>query len=499
TATVAPTNATNKNVTWSSTNSSVASVSGGVVTANAAGSATITVTTVDGSFTATCSVSVGVEDTSDKIVQSLSASYSGGNVYVGGSLDDSKVNVTAQYTDSVKYPSEALASSDYSLSGFSSATAGNKIVTVTYAGDLETASSPLTTTFSVNVIADTVVDVTVSNTTTYHPGETIAKGDITVTLHYQSGATSTTSDFTFASDGYVFTYADTNSGASSKAKQFSITYGGDSYNFSVDVSRVAYEVISGSTTTLSSSQFSSSDVSKSINTPSETSVTIGGVGFTVDTNAYIYTLSSISYLSFGKTAGSINNTQAFSSDLTSVSLTLRDGARSDGVITISKDGTTWVAYSTNELANGGYRYFKIAYTSDSTKYSNIASISFTLSGQDNAVNVANYVMFEDTTNQCTTKLDLAIDKLNSISEADKSTFWTSSDYVIATARERLLAWAAHEGAELTYSGGEFQTSISRNVTAVSNPINNVIIIVVMSILVLTSVGGYFYFKRKKED
>ena len=72
-------------------------------------------------------------------------------------------------------------------------------------------------------------------------------------------------------------------------------------------------------------------------------------------------------------------------------------------------------------------------------------------------------------------------------------------YVIATARERLLAWAAHEGAELTYSDGEFQTSISRNVTAVSNPINNVIIIVVMSILVLTSVGGYFYFKRKKED
>ncbi|MFA6660744.1 MAG: Ig-like domain-containing protein, partial [Bacilli bacterium] len=451
----------------------------------------------------TIELTYGVEDTSDKIVQSLSASYSGGNVYVGGSLDDSKVNVTAQYTDSVKYPSEALASSDYALSGFSSATAGNKIVTVTYAGDLETASSPLTTTFSVNVIADTVVDVTVSNTTTYHPGETIAKGDITVTLHYQSGATSTTSDFTFASDGYVFTYADTNSGASSKAKQFSITYGGDSYNFSVDVSRVAYEVISGSTTTLSSSQFSSSDVSKSINTPSETSVTIGGVGFTVDTNAYIYTLSSISYLSFAKIAGSIKNTEAFSSDLTSVSFTEKSGSRQDGVITISKDGTNWVAYSTDEVAKGGYRFFKIEYSGSSSLYSNISSISFTLSGQDNAVNVANYVMFEDTTNQCTTKLDLAIDKLNSMSEADKSTFWTSSDYVIATARERLLAWAAHEGAELTYSGGEFQINTSN--LLVFNPLikgtaDSILIIVIgMSLLSVAGVVGFKFWRRRREN
>lgn len=59
TATVLPANADNKNVTWSSSKSSVASVNAdGVVSGVGVGEAVITATTVDGSKTATCSITV---------------------------------------------------------------------------------------------------------------------------------------------------------------------------------------------------------------------------------------------------------------------------------------------------------------------------------------------------------------------------------------------------------------------------------------------------------
>ena len=63
TATVSPDNADNKNVTWSSSNTAVATVnSSGLVTGVKDGTAVITVTTADGGYTASCTVTVQTKD-----------------------------------------------------------------------------------------------------------------------------------------------------------------------------------------------------------------------------------------------------------------------------------------------------------------------------------------------------------------------------------------------------------------------------------------------------
>ena len=88
TATVEPTNATNKNVTWSSNNETVATVNNGLVTAITPGTATITVTTADGNHAATCTVTV-----TEKPVYSITASPAALNF---GSIYDDQAAPAAQ-------------------------------------------------------------------------------------------------------------------------------------------------------------------------------------------------------------------------------------------------------------------------------------------------------------------------------------------------------------------------------------------------------------------
>lgn len=81
-ATVNPETATNKNVTWSSDNTAVATVVDGVVTAVAAGNATITVTTVDGGFKASCGVTVTAPTT---VVKTYTATITAASITKAGS------------------------------------------------------------------------------------------------------------------------------------------------------------------------------------------------------------------------------------------------------------------------------------------------------------------------------------------------------------------------------------------------------------------------------
>ena len=68
TATVYPLNATNQEVTWSSSKEDVATVEDGVISAKAEGTTNITVTTSEGGFTATCELTVIKEDEEDPYV-----------------------------------------------------------------------------------------------------------------------------------------------------------------------------------------------------------------------------------------------------------------------------------------------------------------------------------------------------------------------------------------------------------------------------------------------
>ena len=87
TATVKPESATDKTVTWTSDKPEIAAVEGGTVTAKAEGTATITVTTVDGGKTATCKVTVTPKTVPVSSIQVQGAA----SIYVG---DTAKLTAT---------------------------------------------------------------------------------------------------------------------------------------------------------------------------------------------------------------------------------------------------------------------------------------------------------------------------------------------------------------------------------------------------------------------
>ena len=95
TATVSPSNATNKNVTWSSNNSNI-SVSGGKVTAKTAGSAIVTVTTADGGYTAQCNVTVNASTEVDH-TELASLSLDGNCYFDTEILPDENTNTKAKW------------------------------------------------------------------------------------------------------------------------------------------------------------------------------------------------------------------------------------------------------------------------------------------------------------------------------------------------------------------------------------------------------------------
>ena len=124
-ARVLPNNATNKNVIWQSSNSSIATVSqSGVVRAVSPGTVTITVRTVDGDYTSTRTVNVTRSATT-----STGGTGGGGvirrdgiTIDAGSSSAASQISVISSAVGNISQPQEGLtpASFGYSLHGLSS-------------------------------------------------------------------------------------------------------------------------------------------------------------------------------------------------------------------------------------------------------------------------------------------------------------------------------------------------------------------------------------------
>ena len=122
--TIYPSNATNKSVTWSSSNSSVATVSNGTVTAKSAGTASITVKTSNNK-TATCYVTVNNSAPQTVAVSSVSLNKTSATLGVGDTLSLSATISPSNATNK---------SVTWSSSNTSVATVSNGLVTAKSSG-----------------------------------------------------------------------------------------------------------------------------------------------------------------------------------------------------------------------------------------------------------------------------------------------------------------------------------------------------------------------------
>lgn len=142
TAVVSPSNATNKNVRWVSSNAAVASVEGGKVTALKVGSATITVTTEDGGKTANCQVSVNPKIVN---VESVSLDRTELTLTEGESTTLTAVVFPSNATDrNVRWSSSDATVASVVNGKVTALKAGSTIVTVTTEDGGRTASCRVT-------------------------------------------------------------------------------------------------------------------------------------------------------------------------------------------------------------------------------------------------------------------------------------------------------------------------------------------------------------------
>ena len=425
--------------------------------------------------------------------------------YVGATFDYSGLVVTAYYengTEDIVTPS--------SVSSPNMSTAGNKTVTVTYSENNVTK----TATYTISVLSADITAIYASVNKTFHPGERITTSDIYVEDNLGNEVTG----FEFGDDGYVFTYNDAPSGGSESEKTFedSVSYSSFTCNLEVTVSRVAYvtPLTKDDTMTRSWTGVNSTQYTAWSNKTGTSGATYAGKSAKYSSNAS----DAIQLRSSGSDCGIVTTAYSGSLYISSVTVTWNSGTADDRTLNIYGDteaytaaselygnspkgtllGTIVFGTSTSLTITGSYQYIGIK-SASSALY--LDQIVVTYGTPQSANNVSNYIMYEDTNAQCTTKFGTAKGYFEDLSTSERNTFMTSDDYVISTARTRLEAWARYHGKVITTADGDYVITDARNpvLNIVLNANNNtILIVIVVTTISLLSIGGYFFLKKKKE-
>ena len=346
---------------------------------------------------------------------------------------------------------------------------------------------------------------------TYYVGETISAEDITVTDNDGFDVTG----FTFSPTSYQFVYGDSSAGGIAKNKTFTnaVSYANKTASVTFSVNRQAY--VTPSSTQEVTDTITAADLTATGTTYTDFSnVTITSDAEYAGQSAKDAS-GNIQLRSKNSNSGLVSTTSG--GTIKSVKITVGSGSNTIDVYgknTAYTDATDLYSSSTQGtkvgyLTSTGTITFTTDYEFVGIRSNNgaiyISSIDITYkgsSGKDNALNVSNFIMYEDTNNQCNTKLDQAITKLNTMPETEKDLFWTpGNNYVIATAKTRLQAWATSKGKTLTYEDGEYSVDGAKfNIMFKHTDSSSLTLILIMISITSTMVGFIFvgYYLKKKE-
>ena len=213
-ANVMPSNATNKAVTWSSRNTSVATISSdGTVKAVGYGTTVITAKTVNG-LTSNCTINVKKEEVTSLTIATKPTKT---NYYVGDTLNTAGLTLKAAYNNGTTQ----TITGGFTCTPTALSTAGVQTVTVNYGGK--------TATFTVNVQDVTLSGIAIASNptkTSYYVGDTLDTTGLKLTATYNNGTTQTiTSGFTCTPTAL----------STAGAQTVTVNYGGKTATFTVNV------------------------------------------------------------------------------------------------------------------------------------------------------------------------------------------------------------------------------------------------------------------------